>query len=80
MERLKSAVRRYRGTGDLARRVAELEAEVQECRQLNLRLAELTDVVGELLLPAAERDETRIAEVLERYRHSVSDPRPPGAR
>jgi hypothetical protein len=40
---------------------------VQECRQLNLRLAELTDVVQELLLPIAQRDETKIAEIMERY-------------
>jgi flagellar biosynthesis/type III secretory pathway chaperone len=51
----------------LAARVNELEAEVQECRQLNLRLAELTDVVQELLLPVAQRDEARITEVMERY-------------
>ena len=51
----------------LAARVKELEAEVQECRQLNLRLAELTDVVQELLLPVAQRDEARITEVMERY-------------
>jgi hypothetical protein len=46
----------------LRARVAVLEDEVQECRQLNLRLAELTDVVGELLLPVAQRDEA-----MERY-------------
>jgi hypothetical protein len=51
----------------LRARVAVLEDEVQECRQLNLRLAELTDVVGELLLPVAQRDEARVAEVMERY-------------
>lgn len=54
----------------LQERVAVLEEEVQECRQLNLRLAELTDVVQELLLPVAQRDEARVAEVLgefERY-------------
>jgi flagellar biosynthesis/type III secretory pathway chaperone len=55
------------GVDDLRRRVAELEVEVQECRQLNLRLAELTDVVQELLLPVAQRDETRVAELMERY-------------
>ena len=53
--------------GELRERVAVLEDEVQECRQLNLRLAELTDVVAELLLPAAQRDEAKVAEVLERY-------------
>ncbi len=52
---------------DLRARVAELEDEVQECRQLNLRLAELTDVVQELLLPVASRDEAKVAEVIERY-------------
>jgi flagellar biosynthesis/type III secretory pathway chaperone len=51
----------------LRARVTELEEEVQECRQLNLRLAELTDVVQELLLPVAARDEQKIAEVMERY-------------
>ena len=56
---------------ELRARVAVLEAEVQECRQLNLRLAELTDVVGELLLPVAHRDEDRIAEVMERYSKGV---------
>ncbi|WP_239460132.1 DUF6752 domain-containing protein [Nocardioides daejeonensis] len=51
----------------LAARVAELEAEVQECRQLNLRLAELTDLVQELLLPVAQRDEEKLAELVDRY-------------
>jgi alkylation response protein AidB-like acyl-CoA dehydrogenase len=49
---------------ELQRRVAELEAEVQENRQLNSRLAELTDVVAELLVPLAERDEARVEQVL----------------
>jgi hypothetical protein len=55
-------------------RLTALEAEVQECRQLNLRLAELVDVVAELLLPVADRDEARVAEVLQRYRESVGGP------
>jgi flagellar biosynthesis/type III secretory pathway chaperone len=55
------------GIDALRERVAELEDEVQECRQLNLRLAELTDVVQELLLPVAARDEQRITEALEKY-------------
>ena len=40
---------------------------MQECRQLNLRLAELTDLVQELLLPVAHRDEARVAELTERF-------------
>ena len=55
------------GVEALRERVAVLEDEVQECRQLNLRLAELTDVVQELLLPVAQRDEERIADVVEKY-------------
>ncbi len=49
-------------------RLAALEAEVQECRQLNRRIAELTDVVAELLIPVQDRDEERVAELLEQYR------------
>jgi hypothetical protein len=55
------------GVDALRERVAVLEDEVQECRQLNLRLAELTDVVQELLLPVAQRDEERIADLVEKY-------------
>lgn len=65
---------RLRRLVQLEERVAELEAEVQECRQVNLRLAELTDVVAELLLPVAQRDEARIDEVLRRYHDSVGVP------
>ena len=73
---MKNLARRARARFGLSRRVAELEAEVQECRQVNLRLAELTDVVMELLLPVAARDEERVAELLEHYRTTVSDPPP----
>ena len=64
---MKETAARVRRLTQLEDRVAELEAEVQECRQVNLRLAELTDVVQELLLPVAQRDEERITEVMERY-------------
>ena len=52
-------------------RLAALEAEVQENRQLNRRIAELTDVVAELLVPLADRDEDRVREVLAEYRTSI---------
>ncbi len=57
---------------DLEGRLAELENAVQECRSLNVRLAELTDVVAELLLPVAARDEARIEELLKKYRRDFS--------
>jgi hypothetical protein len=56
---------------DLRRRVSRLEEEVQECRALNLRLAELTDLVTELLLPVAQRDEAKVTELVERYQRSL---------
>ena len=59
-------------SSDLERRMAELEDAVQECRALNVRLAELTDVVAELLLPVAARDEARIEELLKKYRRDFS--------
>lgn len=55
----------------LTARVVELEAEVQENRQLNMRLAELTDVVQELLLPVAQRDQKRLDEILTRYAQAL---------
>lgn len=55
----------------LQHRLDELEAEVQECRQLNIRLAELTDLVEQLLLPMAARDEERIAAAVEQYTRTI---------
>lgn len=59
--------RRNAEVARLTRRVEELEAEVQECRQLNLRLAELTDLVQELLVPVAQRDEEKLAALVQQY-------------
>jgi hypothetical protein len=56
---------------DLQRRLEDLEAEVQECRQLNIRLAEVTDLVEQLLLPMAARDEEMIAAAIEKYSRTI---------
>lgn len=58
-------------TVDLRRRVAALEAEVQETRALNVRVAELTDLVTELLVPLAQRDEDQLRALLAKYHESV---------
>ena len=55
----------------LNRRLDELEVEVQECRQLNIRLAELTDLVEQLLLPIAAQDQDQIAAAVEKYSRTV---------
>jgi len=64
--------RRSAGGGGLEQRVAALEEAVQENRALNVRLAELTDVVSELLLPVAARDEEKLEELLGKYRGDFS--------
>ena len=49
-------------------RIEQLEEEVQENRRLNRRIAELTDLVTELLLPMSQRDTEKVGELLDRYR------------
>jgi hypothetical protein len=48
----------------LAARVTALEDAVEENRRLNQRLADVVDVVTELLVPALDRDDARVAEAL----------------
>lgn len=55
----------------LESRIAALEAEVQENRQLNVRLAELIDVVSELLVPVASQDKAKIDSALEKFSRSL---------
>jgi hypothetical protein len=54
-----------RRTRRLAARVGELEQEMREAARLQRRVAELTDVVGELLVPAMSRDDARVRQLLE---------------
>lgn len=55
----------------LEERVADLEADVAEMRRHNVRLAELADVVQELLVPMASRDEAKIQEAIARFQESL---------
>lgn len=55
----------------LEQRVSDLEDDMTELRRHNLRLAEIVDVVQELLVPMASRDEARITEAIERFRKSL---------
>ena len=68
----RSAARRAnaRGAGVRARLDA-LEAEVQENRRLNRRIAELSDLVTELVVPLARREDAEVQEVLARYRSII---------
>jgi hypothetical protein len=71
LPRANAALTTKREVAALRRRVVELESEVQECRRLNRRLAEITDIVQELLIPVAQRDEARLQEYLDRYSASL---------
>jgi predicted alpha/beta-hydrolase family hydrolase len=51
----------------LRSRVAQLEREIVETQRLGGRVAELIDLVQELLLPAADRDDVKLQELLARY-------------
>ena len=55
----------------LRARLNRMEAEVQECRQLNMRLAELTDLVEQLVLPVAAQDQAKIAAAVDKYTRSI---------
>ena len=55
----------------LRERVAQLETDIQESRQLSQRLAEVTDVLAEVLLPAEQRDEARLADLLAKYDKAI---------
>jgi hypothetical protein len=60
-----------RGDRELLARVEALELEVQENRALNRRIAELTDVVTELLIPIQDRDDAKVAALLAKYRDKI---------
>ena len=73
VDRVRSTSARLRdGRGASVRdRLRELEAEVQENRRLNRRVAELTDLVAELVVPLARRDQAGATTFLERYRSLI---------
>lgn len=56
---------------DLLTRIQQLEDEVEENRNLNLKLAELIDVVQELLVPVASQDRERIDAAIAKFERSL---------
>jgi hypothetical protein len=57
----------------LGTRVAALEEAVEENRRLNQRLADVIDVVCELLVPAVDRDDDRLREALANLNKTLDD-------
>lgn len=68
---LKDLAQGVRTQAELVRRVQRLEADVAELRRHNLRLAELVDVVQELLVPLASRDDAQVAAAIEKFNRSL---------
>jgi hypothetical protein len=64
LSRLRAKARSSASEPSLKERIEELEAEMQETRRLNRRLAELMDVVEELLVPLSQRDEEKVQQYL----------------
>ncbi len=60
----------------LADRVAALEAAVDENRRLNQRLADVVDVVTEVLVPAVDRDDQRLRRALADLDKVLDEPTP----
>ena len=56
---------------ELTERVERLEADIAEVRRHNLRLAELADLVQELLIPMAGQDRERIDEAIKKFQDSI---------
>lgn len=71
---LRQTARRALGHGaidELRQRVETLESEIEELRRQNLRLAEIADVVQELLVPLASRDQDRVDAAIESFTQSL---------
>ncbi|MGD9959418.1 DUF6752 domain-containing protein [Nocardioides sp.] len=62
------------GPVSLYKRIVALEEEIQESRRLNQRLSDIIDVITEILVPAADRDDERMRDALARLERVVAPP------
>ena len=62
------------GPLSLYKRVVALEQEIQESRRLNQRLSDIVDVITEVLVPAADRDDAQMRAALKRLEEAVKPP------
>ncbi len=56
---------------ELEQQVERLEKQVSELRRQHLPLAELADVVTELVVPLASRDQERVDRAIERFNQGL---------
>ena len=62
--RAKQLVGSRREIAQLRKDVDQLQESVEEYRRLNERLSDVIDIVEELLVPAVDRDEEKLRELL----------------
>jgi len=60
-----------RSASSLPAWLRDLREAVHENRRLNRRVAELTDLVTELMVPLARREDAEVEEILARYRSVI---------
>lgn len=65
--------RRMVGLAQLEQRIQALEEEIVVHRSAHVRLAELIDLVQELLLPAVSRDDEKVARLLDKFAEELGD-------
>ncbi|MEV5001036.1 DUF6752 domain-containing protein [Nocardioides sp. LML1-1-1.1] len=56
---------------ELRSRVESIEGSIAELRRHHLRLAELTDLVQELLVPLASRDEEKVTAAIDKFQQGL---------
>lgn len=67
------AAKRENGMESVLARLTAVEEAVQENRRLNQRLADVVDVVTEVLVPAADRDDERMQKALRNLKKTLDD-------
>jgi prefoldin subunit 5 len=65
-ERVKSVVVSRGEVDQLRKDVDVLQESIEEYRRLNERLSDVLDIVEEILVPAVDRDEEKLRELLAR--------------
>ena len=65
-ERVKSVVVNRGEVDQLRKDVDVLQESIEEYRRLNERLSDVLDIVEEILVPAVDRDEEKLRELLAR--------------
>lgn len=75
--RVRGVVRRVSGAKGVEEELRALQARVTELETAHVRFAELLDLVQELVLPVAVRDEEKVRALVARYADELDPTYPP---